>query len=57
MNRPDDPTPNCQGIFPYVFIDIKNNTYIAAAVLRHKSDHSNKEAGLHIKEKVLSESK
>ena len=45
------PTPNCQGIFPYVFIDIKNNTYIAAAVLRHKSDHSNKEAGLHIKEK------
>ena len=51
MNRPDDPTPNCQGIFRYVFIDIKNNTYIAAAALRHKSDHCNKEDGLHIKEK------
>ncbi|MGH9988084.1 MAG: hypothetical protein ACRD8W_29455 [Nitrososphaeraceae archaeon] len=51
MNRPDDPTPNCRGIFPCVLIDIKNNTYIAAAVLRHKSDYSNKEAGLDITEK------
>ena len=51
MNRPDDSDSKLSGIFPYVLIDIKNNTYIAAAVLKHKSDHSNKEAGLHIKEK------
>ncbi|MGA9317050.1 MAG: hypothetical protein WBV84_03230 [Nitrososphaeraceae archaeon] len=57
MNRPGDPTPNCQGIFPYVLFHIKNNTYIAAAVVKHKAITAIKKMDYKLRKKVLSESK